>query len=102
LKQKAIAGEQLNYRKMELNGDDSLKDRDLPRYRIDGLVRAIGEADEARNSTLEEVDVLRHRLKKSYDEVVELRVRNRKLAAELPGAETVEATAAEVTAAAED
>ncbi|MFP6764600.1 MAG: hypothetical protein VB858_13315 [Planctomycetaceae bacterium] len=94
LKQKAIAGEQLNYRKMELNGDDSLKSRNLPSYRIDGLVKAIGDSDEIRNTTLEEVDILRHQLKKAYDEVVDLQARNRKLAAELPGADTVEVTAA--------
>ena len=75
----------------------NLEQRNLPRYRIDGLVKAISDADEKRNATLEEVDALRHQLKKVYDDVVALQEQNRRIAAELPGADDVDATTAAVT-----
>ncbi|MBC8290201.1 MAG: hypothetical protein H8E37_07780 [Planctomycetes bacterium] len=95
--QKVVADTQLTYRENELHGDVNLEQRNLPRYRIDGLVKAISDADETRNATLEEVDALRHRLKKVYDDVVALQEQNRRIAAELPGADDVDATTAAAT-----
>ena len=95
--QKVVADTQLKYRENELHGDVNLEQRNLPRYRIDGLVKAISDADEKRNATLEEVDALRHRLKKVYDDVVALQEQNRRIAAELPGADDVDATTAAAT-----
>lgn len=95
--QKVVADTQLKYRENELHGDVNLEPRNLPRYRIDGLVKAISDADEKRNATLEEVDALRHRLKKVYDDVVALQEQNRRIAAELPGADDVDATTAAAT-----
>lgn len=94
LEQKSIADVQLAYRQNELHGDASLANRDVPRHRIDGLVKAIADADENRNLTLEEVSALRHQLKSVYDEILELQAKNQKLASELPGADTVEAATA--------
>lgn len=95
--QKLVADTQLKYRENELHGDVNLEQRNLPRHRIDGLVKAISEADEKRNATLEEVDALRHQLKKVYDEVIALKNQNGRIAAELPGADEVDATTAAVT-----
>lgn len=95
--QKVVADAQLKYRENELHGDVNLEQRNLPRYRIDGLVKAIADADEQRNVTLQEVDALRHRLKKVYDEIVALQEQNRRIAAELPGAAEVDATTAAAT-----
>ena len=85
----SIANEHLNYRNNELHGDDSLKDeRDaLPQFVIDGLVKAIEDADESRNRTQTEVDDLRHQIKASYDEILELKAANEALAATLPASE---------------
>jgi hypothetical protein len=94
LEQKSIADVQLAYRQNELHGDAGLANRDVPRHRIDGLVKAIADADENRNATLEEVDTLRHQLKKVYDEILELQTKNQELASDLPGADAVEAATA--------
>ncbi|MBI1312683.1 hypothetical protein GC176_15430 [bacterium] len=97
-KEVAIANEHLNYRNNELHGDPTLQgERDsLPQFVIDGLVKAIEDADESRNRTLEEVDELRHQIKLAYDEIVAFEQKNRDLAATLPdGSQTaVPATAA--------
>ena len=95
--QQVVAKTQLTYRENELHGDVNLEQRNLPRYRIDGLVKAISDADEKRNATLEEVDALRHQLKRVYDDVVALQEQNRRIAAELPGADDVDATTAAAT-----
>lgn len=81
-----IANEHLTFRTNELHGDPSLEaDRGvLPDHVIDGLVKAMEDLDETRNTTALEVDELRHRLKKLYDEVQELQDRNRQLAGSLP------------------
>jgi len=92
--QKSIADVLLTYRQNELHGDAGLADRDVPRHRIDGLVKAIADTDEIRNVTLESVNALRHQLKKVYDEIVELQAKNRELASELLGADAVEAATA--------
>lgn len=94
LEQKSIADVQLAYRQNELHGDASLANRDVPRHRIDCLVKAIADADESRNLTLEEVNALRHQLKSVYDEILDLQVKNRELASGLPGADPVEAATA--------
>ena len=84
-----IANEHLNYRNNELHGDQTLQnDRDaLPQFVIDGLVKAIEDADESRNRIQTEVDELRHQIKASYDEIVELKAANDALAVTLPAGE---------------
>jgi hypothetical protein len=84
-----IANEHLNYRNNELHGDQTLQnDRDaLPQFVIDGLVKAIEDADESRNRIQTEVDDLRHQIKASYDEIVALKAANEALAATLPAGE---------------
>ena len=94
LEQKTIADDQLTYRQNELHGDASLANRDVPRHRIDGLVKAIADADENRNVTLEQVNALRHQLKKVYDDILALQAKNQELASKLPGADPVEAATA--------
>jgi hypothetical protein len=91
-----VANEHLNYRNNELHGDPNLEGERgaLPQFVIDGLVKAIEDADEDRNGTLIEVDDLRHRIKASYDEIIKLEAANRALADSLPSGD---ATAAPVT-----
>jgi len=91
-----IANEHLVYRNMELHGDPSLQgDRGvLPQFMIDGLVKAIEDADEARNGVALSVTQLREDLKASYDKVRVLEDRNRRLAASLPQPEPAATTAA--------
>lgn len=81
-----ISNEHLVYRNNELHGDPSLEaDRGiLPNFMIDGYVKAIEEADEARNQLALEVDELRHRVKHTYDEVQRLQQRNVDLMNSLP------------------
>ena len=97
-----VAQEHRAYREKELHGDDSLEDRRdvLPDYLIDGLVKAVANADENRNDTQLVVDELRHELKRLYDDVVAIQKRNRQRAATLPGAEL--AAPKETTAAVDD
>lgn len=88
VRQKAveIANEHLNYRNNELHGDPALQpERDsLPQFVVDGLVKAIEDADESRNRTLAEVDKLRHLIKASYDQIIQLEAANRALVETLP------------------
>tara|TARA_R110002072_G_scaffold303130_1_gene495004 strand:- start:24195 stop:25094 length:900 start_codon:yes stop_codon:yes gene_type:complete len=84
-----IANEHLNYRDVELHGDQSLSgDRGvLPDHMIDGQVKAIEILDEKRNVAQLEVAEIRHNLKVMFDEVQALRDRNRQLVASLPSIE---------------
>ena len=84
-----VANEHLNYRDSELHGDPNLQnERDaLPQFVIDGLVKAIEDADESRNRTQTEVDDLRHQIKASYDEILKLQAANEALAGTLPAGE---------------
>lgn len=81
-----IANEHLVYRNNELHGDASLEaDRGvLPNFMIDGYVKAIEDADEQRNSLAQKVDDLRHRVKRTYDEVLRLQQLNTELMNSLP------------------
>lgn len=85
-----IANEHLNYRNNELHGDPNLEGERgaLPQFVIDGLVKAIEDADENRNGTLAEVDDLRHRIKASYDEILKLEAANKALVDTLPAGES--------------
>lgn len=81
-----IANEHLVYRNNELHGDPGLEaDRDvLPDFMIDGYVKATEDADERRNALSVEVDELRHRIKRTYDEVQRLQKSNVELMNSLP------------------
>jgi hypothetical protein len=80
-----LANQSLTMRQNELNGDDSLKGKTLPKHMIVGVVKAIEDTDEERNATLGKVSALRRRLKRMDDEVKRLRVENGLLIQSLPG-----------------
>lgn len=81
------AQDHLEFRISELHGDLALADKkgELPNYLVDGLVKAIEDQEEARNAEILQVDDLRHELKKVYDEVKALQLRNEALMKSLPG-----------------
>ena len=85
------ADEQLRLRFSELMGENDdlagLKGK-LPDYMIDGLVRAIAEAEEERNQLIETVDVLRRDLKSNHDRANRLLKQNGELERSLPGSTT--------------
>lgn len=81
------AQDHLDFRISELHGDLALADKkgELPDYLVDGLVQAIEDREEVRNAETLKVDELRHELKKVYDEVKALQLRNEALMKSLPG-----------------
>lgn len=93
-----LANQSLAMRQNELNGDASLKGKTLPKHVIEGVVKAIEDADEERNGTLAAVTALRRTLKRMNDDVVRLRDENEQMIRSLPGG-AVESPAPNVTAA---
>ncbi len=81
------AQDHLEFRISELHGDLALADKkgELPDYLVDGLVQAIEDREEVRNLEILKVDDLRHELKKVYDEVKALQLKNEELMKSLPG-----------------
>lgn len=80
-------------RMMELNGGDpqsaQLSDL-LPQQFVEGLVKALRDHEDARNTELAAVDDLRRRIKVAYETFLRVTRENQEQMAQLPGAEPVE------------
>jgi len=81
------ARDQLRLREGELNGglpEMEANRGDLPQDKVDGLVKAIADAEETRNQELSDVDRLRRELKAAYERYGLLRKQNLQLSQTLP------------------
>lgn len=78
----SIAQEHLQLRQRELNGDPNNKELEgkIPQHLIDGLVQAIQDTEEDRNAVLADVDDLRRRLHRTYQNYLAIRDDNKELA----------------------
>lgn len=82
---KAKAEEHLELRLKELHGDPARANKNLDKYLIDGLHKAVSDLELERNLVQGEVDDLRRQIKRTGDEIDRLTKDNERLASEAAG-----------------
>ena len=82
-KAKEKAEEQLGERIKELNGDPDKANRNLDKYLIDGLHKAVADMETSRNKVQGDVDDLRRQIKRARDEIERLTQENERIVNDL-------------------